>query len=630
MRRRSPRALVKQAFPAWTVGQVRNALMGSAQDILGAGWDRNSGTGIVMPLAALQVNGAPAVAALKLLDVVPAEVNGNGNGLPDSGEDWQFDITLGNSGGAAATGVVATLTSNTPGVVVTSGAVAYADVPVNGSAANPAATPFRFSLFDIACGQSIQLTLRVTADQNPLALDFPIHQPSNLALGAPLAFSYANRGVAIPDGVPGGPGPTLGIGLAVSGVPAAVGAVSLRIDGLNSCMPNDPSTAGIEHTYVGDLVLGLKAPDGTRVNVIDRMAGGNNDGRNFCNTTLDDRAAGGPIGTISRDLAPFAGSFKPDSPLSAFQGGDPNGTWELQATDFVESETGKVNAFTVTVWPQACARVDRPVAMAAAKTVTGTFAPGDPVTYTVTLTNTGLGLQADNPGDEYVDVLPPQLTLAPPVGDRDVGGDHVIRQHRALERSARRRRRGRAHDQRQPQPGHRRHAGQQPGHGLVRPRPCGHEQRHAGHRRSRLAGRRGSDGLRRRRRCNGDERVPRCRLQRQLRRADRRPVGHPLPVRPDVHGTDQRRDRDRRAAGERLADHPLPERHSRAARCRRQRPGRRAHRRHPDHALPVRAPRCAAGGQCARARRHAHGRGNRGLRAEPDALSAGRTPAGRT
>ena len=406
-------ALVKQAFPAWTLGQVRNALMGSALDILGAGWDRNSGTGIVMPLAALQVNGAPAVAALKLVDVSPAEVNGNGNGLPDAGEDWQFDITLGNSGGATATGVVATLTSNTPGVAVTSGALAYADIPVNGSVANPAATPFRFSLFDIACGQSIQLMLRVAADQNPLALDFPIHQTSNLALGSPLTVSYANRGAAIPDGVPGGPGGTLGIGVDVSGVPAVVGAVSLRIDGLNSCMPNDGSTAGIEHTYVGDLVVGLRAPDGTLVNVIDRMAGGNNDGRNFCDTTLDDRAAGDPIGTISRSLAPFAGSFKPDSPLSAFRGGNPNGIWELEATDFVESETGKVNAFSVTVWPQACARVDRPVAMAATKIVTGTFAPGDPVTYVVTLTNTGLGVQADNPGDEYVDVLPPQLTLPP-------------------------------------------------------------------------------------------------------------------------------------------------------------------------------------------------------------------------
>jgi uncharacterized repeat protein (TIGR01451 family) len=33
------------------------------------------------------------------------------------------------------------------------------------------------------------------------------------------------------------------------------------------------------------------------------------------------------------------------------------------------------------------------------------------VTYTITLTNSGSGAQADNPGNELIDVLPPQLTL---------------------------------------------------------------------------------------------------------------------------------------------------------------------------------------------------------------------------
>jgi uncharacterized repeat protein (TIGR01451 family) len=406
-------ALVKQAFPAWTVQQVRNALTGSALDILSPGWDRNSGAGIVMPLAALQVNGAPAIAALNLANVVPAEVNGNGNGLPDSGEDWKFGISLGNSGGVTGTGVIATLYSNTPGVVVTSGPVAYATVPVNGSVANPAANPFRFSVFDIACGQNLQFTLRVTVDQNPLAFDFPIHMPSNLALGAPQTFSYTGGSVAIPDGTPGGPGHAVTLGLAVSGVPATVGTVSLRINGLNSCAPNDATTAGVEHSYVGDLVIGLKGPDGTLVNVINRMAGGNNDGRNICNTILDDQASADPIGTISRDLAPFTGSFKPDSPLSAFMGKSPNGMWELQATDFVESETGNINAFSVVVSPQACVRVAKNVSMTATKTVSGAFVLGGLITYTVTLTNTGNGAQADNPGDEYVDVLPSQLTLVP-------------------------------------------------------------------------------------------------------------------------------------------------------------------------------------------------------------------------
>jgi uncharacterized repeat protein (TIGR01451 family) len=45
------------------------------------------------------------------------------------------------------------------------------------------------------------------------------------------------------------------------------------------------------------------------------------------------------------------------------------------------------------------------------KGVTGTFVPGGTVTYTVVLTNTGTGTQADNAGNEFVDVLPAQLIL---------------------------------------------------------------------------------------------------------------------------------------------------------------------------------------------------------------------------
>jgi uncharacterized repeat protein (TIGR01451 family) len=45
------------------------------------------------------------------------------------------------------------------------------------------------------------------------------------------------------------------------------------------------------------------------------------------------------------------------------------------------------------------------------KTVSGTFTPGSVVTYTVTLSNTGNSAQGDNPGNEFVDVLPSTLTL---------------------------------------------------------------------------------------------------------------------------------------------------------------------------------------------------------------------------
>ena len=45
------------------------------------------------------------------------------------------------------------------------------------------------------------------------------------------------------------------------------------------------------------------------------------------------------------------------------------------------------------------------------KTVTGEFRAGGAVTYTVTLSNTGNRDQADNPGHEFTDVLPPALVL---------------------------------------------------------------------------------------------------------------------------------------------------------------------------------------------------------------------------
>jgi len=49
--------------------------------------------------------------------------------------------------------------------------------------------------------------------------------------------------------------------------------------------------------------------------------------------------------------------------------------------------------------------------ISATKGVTGSFSPGGAVVYSLLLTNSGSGIQADNPGPELVDVLPGQLTL---------------------------------------------------------------------------------------------------------------------------------------------------------------------------------------------------------------------------
>jgi uncharacterized repeat protein (TIGR01451 family) len=72
------------------------------------------------------------------------------------------------------------------------------------------------------------------------------------------------------------------------------------------------------------------------------------------------------------------------------------GTVEIDPSNNSATDTTTVNATGAIV--------------TATKTVFGSQAQGRDVGYTIVLTNTGT-TQSDNPGDEFTDVLPPQLTL---------------------------------------------------------------------------------------------------------------------------------------------------------------------------------------------------------------------------
>ncbi|HQW80956.1 MAG TPA: proprotein convertase P-domain-containing protein [Pseudomonadota bacterium] len=52
-----------------------------------------------------------------------------------------------------------------------------------------------------------------------------------------------------------------------------------------------------------------------------------------------------------------------------------------------------------------------PANVSGTKTVTGSFLPGSAISYTIVLTNSGSGAQQDNPGNEFTDILPANLTL---------------------------------------------------------------------------------------------------------------------------------------------------------------------------------------------------------------------------
>ena len=82
---------------------------------------------------------------------------------------------------------------------------------------------------------------------------------------------------------------------------------------------------------------------------------------------------------------------------------DGNGTNESAALTDDPGVAGPSNptSFTVT----------SPATVTGTKTVTGTFNRGGAVTYTIVLSNAGPSAQADNPGNEFTDVLPASLTL---------------------------------------------------------------------------------------------------------------------------------------------------------------------------------------------------------------------------
>jgi uncharacterized repeat protein (TIGR01451 family) len=82
---------------------------------------------------------------------------------------------------------------------------------------------------------------------------------------------------------------------------------------------------------------------------------------------------------------------------------------------WVASYSGDANNAAVTSpcnAPNESVVVSAGAAVAGTKTVTpGPYAVGGTITYTVTLTNSGSAAQADNAGNEFIDVLPPTLAL---------------------------------------------------------------------------------------------------------------------------------------------------------------------------------------------------------------------------
>jgi subtilisin-like proprotein convertase family protein len=343
-------ALLKSARPRLAPDRIRRALTRTAIDIEASGFDRDSGAGIPDAFAALLFIDAAPSPFLDLGTVAVTDVGGDGDGNIEPGEGGAITAPLVNIGGATALGVSATLTTTSPGVTIVTATSNYPNIGSNGQSATNM-VPFTFNLAGTAsCGPVIDFTLTANYANNPLGPQVFTFSVQTGQLGPDTVISYTGPPVPIPDASTAG----VNIPIVVSGLTGPVSGLKFSFDGSSCSNAQGATTVGLDHTWVGDLVITLTSPTGTTVTLMNRPGSIFNEGNNFCNTLLDDSATAS-IQSILFTNAPFAGTFRAASPLSAFNGEIGNGTWILNVSDPAELDTGNVRAFSLSFRTFVCA-----------------------------------------------------------------------------------------------------------------------------------------------------------------------------------------------------------------------------------------------------------------------------------
>ncbi|MCA9040173.1 MAG: proprotein convertase P-domain-containing protein, partial [Planctomycetaceae bacterium] len=106
----------------------------------------------------------------------------------------------------------------------------------------------------------------------------------------------------------------------------------LTVSGVSGMIRDVNVNLNITHDYTLEYTITVISPNGTRVKLIENR-GGSED--NFTDTYLNDEALIeiGESASSHAALSPFTSSFRPEEPLSAFDGEFANGTWQLEIQD---------------------------------------------------------------------------------------------------------------------------------------------------------------------------------------------------------------------------------------------------------------------------------------------------------
>jgi subtilisin-like proprotein convertase family protein len=314
---------------------------------------------------------------------VGTESCGAGNGAIDPGETVTVQLPVQNIGTANTVNLVGTLLATggitSPGAPQTYGVVATGGPAVSRS--------FTFTAAG-TCGGTITATLQLqdgATNLGTVSYTFTLGRLNPYSVSG--AYSSGNLSVPLPDLS------TVDIPINVPDT-GAVTDVNVKIR--------------LNHTFDGDLNISLISPDGTAVDLSSGNGGGGDNfgaGANDCSgqpTVFDDSAAA----TIISGTSPFTGSFKPEQPLSTFNGKSTAGVWKLRVTDTANLDTGTLFCFQLEISRQqyaCCGVAGTPVPQTAGSAVTGescspangAIDPDEQATVSFAFVNAGSGDTTD-------------------------------------------------------------------------------------------------------------------------------------------------------------------------------------------------------------------------------------------
>lgn len=232
---------------------------------------------------------------------------GDGDGVAEPGETVRLSETLRNMNPFPVGDVSGQLTSGTPGVVAVQPNATWPSFAAAGSTRT--GTP----AFDVAipssvsCGGDVQLGLALSTDRGSFSV--PLQLPVGRRPSADVPKVVASSAGVSSELTFGGSGPVQDLEVHIS---------------------------KLTHTWVGDVVVTLRSPAGTTVTLMNSPGPGElgASGDDFVDLLLADDAAA-TIESIpdSPPSGGYTGRYRPDEPLSAFDGQERRGTWTLHVSD---------------------------------------------------------------------------------------------------------------------------------------------------------------------------------------------------------------------------------------------------------------------------------------------------------